>query len=273
MDASLTSTQQVEEWLESLASANTRAAYRNDVVVFVAWCKTRQLSPLQATAADAESFRSDLIAAGAREGTANRRASAVHSFLRACHGAEGRAEPAGGHGTSSTVLLSDSDRAHLLRVLPEQSANAQVLIGLLLLDGLKLNEILDLDVPDISGGLPRLDVSVTRDAAAELFTLHPTTSSYLHDHLAGRSAGPLLRGRGNDEGRLTRFGADYLVKRAGRTAGLSAALTANMLRRAYVSHAHDAGDHVNDIRHRVGHHDVRATRRLLPPLEESPGSP
>jgi site-specific recombinase XerD len=256
-----------------LASPNTRSAYRNDFAVFIAWCVARQLSPVRATAADVEGFRADLIAAGAREGTANRRASAVYSFLRTFRGAEDRAEPAAGQGASSTALLSDDDCGRLLGVLPEQSATAQVLIGLLLLDGLKLNEILDLDVPDISGHLPQLDVSVTRDAAAELFTLHPTTSTYLHDHLGGRSVGPLLRGRGIDEGRLTRFGADYLIKRAGRTAGLDAPLTTNMLRRAYVSHAHDAGGQVDDIRHRVGHHDVRTTRRLLPALEDSPGRP
>ena len=82
MDGPLATTQPVEAWLESLASPNTRSAYRNDFAVFVAWCAARQLSPVRATAADVEGFRSDLIAAGAREGTANRRASAVHSFLR-----------------------------------------------------------------------------------------------------------------------------------------------------------------------------------------------
>ena len=266
----LATTQPVEAWLASLASPNTRSAYRNDFAVFVAWCQARQVSPLRATAADAEQFRADLIAAGAHEATVRRRVSAVHSFLRASH-AEVQADSAVGHGTSSTVLLSDDDRARLLGVLPEQSATAQVLIGLLLLDGLKLNEILDLDVADISGRLPQLDVDVTRDAVAELFTLHPTTSTFLHDHLGGRSVGPLLTGRGNDEGRLTRFGADYLVKRAGRDAGLGAPLTTSVLRRAYVSHAHQAGDQVDDIRHRVGHHDVRTTRRLLPAREDSLG--
>jgi len=38
-----------------------------------------------------------------------------------------------------------------------------------------------------------------------------------------------------------------------------------------VSHAHDAGDRVDDIRRRVGHQDVRTTRRLLPTAEDDPG--
>jgi site-specific recombinase XerD len=166
-------TPQVETWLASLASPNTQAAYRNDLALFLAWCEARQISPLHASGKDAEQFRSDLVTAGAQEATAKRRASAVHSFLRADRPTEGETGPAAGHGTTSTVLLNGEDRARLLSVLPEQSAKAQVLIGLLLLDGLKLDEILDLDVADISGQLPHLDVSVTRNAAAELFTLHP----------------------------------------------------------------------------------------------------
>src|SRR5215212_9046028 len=126
MDGSFPTTQPVEAWLGSLASANTQSAYRNDLAVFVAWCEARQISPLQATATDAEQFRSDLIAAGSRETTARRRASAVRSFLRAAHGAELRTESGVGHGPSSTVLLNGDDRARLLGVLPEQSAKAQV---------------------------------------------------------------------------------------------------------------------------------------------------
>jgi site-specific recombinase XerD len=255
-----------------LASPNTRAAYRNDLAVFVAWCEARQVSPLHATTTDVERFRSDLLAAGSREGTVSRRASAVQSFLRGTRGPDAHTESGVAHGASSTVLLSDDERARLLSVLPGQSAKAQVLIGLLLLDGLKLDEILDLDVPNVSGRLPNLDVSVTRDAAAQLFTLHPTTSTFLHDHLSDRCVGPLLTGRADDT-RLTRFGADYLVKRAGRDAGLDAPLTTNALRRAYVSHAHEAGEGVDDIRHRVGHQNVRTTRRLLAPFEDAPGRP
>jgi site-specific recombinase XerD len=266
MDGSSPTTDPIEEWLGSLASPNTRAAYRADLAVFVAWCESRQVSPLQATAADAARFRSDLISSGSREATARRRTSAVHSFLRATQEVEEPTGLAAGHGTSSTALLGEDDRTRLLLALREQSPKAQVLIGLLLLDGLKLDEILGLDVPDISGRLPALDVSVTRDAAEELFTLHPMTSSFLHAHLDDRASGPLLTGRG-DDARLTRFGADYLVKRAGRDAGLRTPLTMNVLRRSYVSHAHVAGDEVEDIRHRVGHQDVRTTRRLLPPGE------
>jgi len=63
-----------------------------------------------------------------------------------------------------------------------------------------------------------------------LFTLHATTSLFLHDHVGDRSAGPLLVGR-SDDARLTRFGADYLIRQAGRDAGLDTPLTTNTLRR------------------------------------------
>jgi site-specific recombinase XerD len=258
---------QAEAWLASFASSKTRAAYRSDLSVFLAWCDAQQINPLHATAEHVAQFRFDVVTAGARESTARRRASAVAGFLRAHQPAELEGQPAAGDGTSSTGVLSDDDRDRILGVLPDQSAKAQVLVALLLLDGLKLDEILDLDVPDISGQLPHLDAHVSRDTAAALFSLHPTTSRFLHGHLGDRSAGPLLVGRRGAEARLTRFGADYLVKQAGRDAGLDAPLTTNVLRRSFVSHAHHSGQAVDDIRRRVGHHDVRTTRRLFP----SPG--
>jgi integrase len=272
---------QVEAWLSSFGSANTRAAYRNDVAVFVAWCGAQRISPVRANAETVERFRQELIATGAALSTANRRASAVHGFVRSAIGPEpGRdgaptpsptptpTPPAGGaasgQGASTTVALTEAERDQVLAALPRQAPKAQVLVALLLLDGLKLDEVLALDADDVAGRPPRLEVRVTRGEVSQVLELHPTTSALAAAHLAGRSSGPLLGGRGEPGSRLSRFGADYLVKRAGRDAGLAAPLTTNVLRRTYVGHAHDAGDDVDDIRQRVGHRDARTTRRYLP---------
>lgn len=258
----------MEAWLDSLPSPNTRAAYRADLGTFLAWCEANDVAPLGATSETAVTFRRDLLEGGTSEGTARRRASAVQSFVRSLATGPGPGDAGGPHagtgdGTSSTVGLDDDERRRLLDALPAQSPKAQVLISLLLLDGLKLDEVLRLDVDDVRGVLPRLGVDVVRGEAVEALTLHPTTSSALHEHIGPRTLGPLLPGR-SDAARLSRFGADYLVKRAGRDAGIVAPLTTNALRRTYVSHAHASGDPLDDIRRRVGHDDVRTTRRYLP---------
>jgi integrase len=263
--------ERVDAWLDSLPSLNTRAAYRADLAAFLAWCDANDVAPLGATGETAAAFRRDLVTGGTSEGTAKRRASAVHSFVRSLAAEATGVAPAGeqgvpepGDGASSTVALDDGERRRLLAALPGQAPKAQVLISLLLLDGLKLDEVLRLDVGDVRGGHPRFGVDVVRDDAVEAFTLHPTTSSALQLHLADHAAGPLLPGRGDAATRLSRFGADYLVKRAGRDAGLSTPLTTNALRRTYVSHAHASGEALDDIRRRLGHDDVRTTRRYLP---------
>lgn len=255
--------ERIDAWLASLPSSNTRAAYRADLATFLRWCAAKGVAPLAATSDTALAFRGDLLDGGARAATAKRRASAVQSFVRSLgHDVPDAPEP--GDGASSTVGLDDDERRRLLAALPGQPSKAQVLVALLLLDGLKLDEVLRLDAGDLRGTPPHVDVGVRRDDAVEALALHPTTSRVVDRHLGGRRTGPLLPGRGDPPARLSRFGADYLVKRAGRDAGLTAPLTTNALRRTYVSHAHAAGDQLDDIRRRVGHDDIRTTRRYLP---------
>jgi integrase/recombinase XerD len=249
--------------LASLDSANTRAAYRADLTAFAAWCRVHGVPLLRATSADVERFRQDLLATGAAQSSAKRRVSAVLSFLRA-HNPDVADEQASAGGASTTRALSPQDRAALLEVMPDQPSKAQVLMAMLLLDGLKLDEVLAFDASDIGGRLPQLRASIVRGAGAHQLVLHPTTSQVLAAHLADRAGGPLLHGRGAGDARMTRFGADYLVKQAGRDAGLDVPLTTNMLRRSYVTEAHAAGDDIEQIRWQVGHDDVRTTRRYLP---------
>jgi integrase len=62
--------------------------------------------------------------------------------------------------------------------------------------------------------------------------------------------------------RITRFGADQLIKRAGRRVGITD-VSANVLRRTHAAHARSEGDGDEEIRVRMGHRDVRTTRRYL----------
>jgi site-specific recombinase XerD len=71
--------------------------------------------------------------------------------------------------------------------------------------------------------------------------------------------------------RLTRFGADFLIKRAGSAAGIDEPMSSNTLRRSFVAQEHAAGTTLRDIRDRVGHRDVRTTMRHLPQLARPGG--
>jgi integrase len=62
--------------------------------------------------------------------------------------------------------------------------------------------------------------------------------------------------------RLSRFGADFLLKRAANMAGLQP-VSANTLRRTYITLSHRDGAAVEDISRRVGHASARDTLRYL----------
>ncbi len=258
----------IDAWLGSMASPNTRAAYRADITAFTAWCAQVQRSPLRADRPTLEAYRAHVEASGAGPATVSRRVSAVNGFTRFSIGtaADPRPDAATTTGPSSpTVPLTDDERAALLDRLGGDDRRAAALVALLLLDGLKLDEVLRLDAHDVSGRPPVMHAIVRRGAAQRTVLLHPD-SAVVVAALVRRATGPVLTtdSRSRVAGqRLTRFGADYLLKQAGRAAGLAAPLTANSLRRTHVVHAHRQGRSVDEIRRQVGHDDVRTTRRYL----------
>lgn len=252
----------IAAWLASIGSRNTREAYRNDVTAFTEWCQLSGQKPLRADPGALQSFRAHLHAGGAAPSSVARRMSAVNGLLRFADGAPRRADT----GASTTVPLTDGERDALLDTVGSADTRTHVLVSLLLLDGLKLDEALRLDTDHVEGRPPRRAV-VTSGRAARTVELHPDTAAALARHLRRRRRGAVLTSDSpsREEGaRLTRFGADYLLKEAGRGAGLEAPLTANALRRTHVIHSHRHGRSVDDIRRQVGHDDIRTTRRYLP---------
>jgi integrase len=87
------------------------------------------------------------------------------------------------------------------------------------------------------------------------------------------SPGPLFVGPPRsraDPIRLTRFGADHLLKQAAAAAGIKRPVSANVLRRTHVTAAQRAGVPIEEIRQHMGHRDVRTTRRYLTPTDDKP---
>jgi integrase len=164
--------------------------------------------------------------------------------------------------------LTDEQIARLLAV--RVNPRAAVLVDLLLLEGLGLGEILALDHEHIArsaaGDRQALSVELIRHGRPRSIELHVDTASaiaVLRRSSGGR--GPLLvaaqpAGVGQ---RITRFGADYLIKQSAQAAGLPAAVSANVLRRSHALAAQRRGVHVLDTRDRMGHQDVRTTYRHL----------
>ena len=172
-----------------------------------------------------------------------------------------RPEPSDGDGGN---VLDEADRAALFAAAGERNPKTASLVGLLLLDGVKLGEALCADAGHFSD--PPGALNVKRRGRVQRVPVCAATVAAIHSYLAARTTGPLFLSdtRGREDQRLTRSGAHYLLKQAGAAAGMSRPVSANTLRRSYVTDAHDAGVAVEDIQASVGHYDRRTTLRLLP---------
>ena len=263
----------VADWLLTHRSANTRAAYRADLDSFQVWWREhRRRAPLTAMATDVEQFAAVCVAAGASDATVARRLSALSSFFtfamasRAVTRSPVRAShrPSADNSTQ-TVDLDDRQVAALIRSSGRLGHRASVLVGLLLFDGLKLAEVLAADADDVNITFQGGNITVRRRGDLVVIPLDPRTTAALRSYIERRTAGPLLLGESPTRApaRLTRFGADFILKQVSAEAGLTPAISANVLRRSYVASAYASGASIESIRGRLGHADVRTTRRHL----------
>ena len=259
----------IDGFLTTLTSTHTQSAYRTDMGAFAAWHAQQGARSVQLGLGSIELFRQHCHAAGVGDATVARRMSAVKGFFRHAV-AEGAvaAEPSpdlpATAAASPTSALHEGDREAVLATLADHDVRTRLLVAMLLLDGLKLDEVLGLDTTDVNGR-PPATVTVTRDAQDHALPLDPYTAAVMAQHLRARRRGPLLLSErpARDDGRLGRFGADYLLKKVGRAAGLRSPLTANTLRRTHAETAQRGGQSADAIRQRMGHGDVRTTRRYL----------
>jgi integrase/recombinase XerD len=264
----------VAGFLATCRSSNTQAAYRTDLAHLAAWCRGQEtLDLLTVDAADLARYRAECEIAGVSAATIARRLSAIASF--SAYDGKCRAAPAALiatdisrptlASTSTAHLLSDTDADALLAAADAIGPRAAVAIGLLMLDGLKVGEVVRADAVDVRGRPPHRTLDLHANPARKI-NLHPRTSAAVGRYLRRRRHGPLLLSerRGRSPERLSRFGLDYLVKQVAQATRLDQIVSGNTLRRRYVSAAHAHGTDLDTIRHNTGHTNPRTARRYLP---------
>ena len=267
--------QLVTGWLATHPSANTQTAYRRDVLGFLDWCAATGRRPLLVGPADIDAYRDQCLSDGAWTATVARRLSGIGSFYRfaAQSGAvptdpvAGVDRPASPDPADSTTLTA-RELAVVVASARDLGAKAAALVALLALDGLKLGETLAMDVGDTSLRRERASVAVTRRGDRTDVPISATTSALLAAYIGRRRSGPLFLGDSpvpHDGGptRLTRFGADFILKRVGSEAGIDKPVSASALRRSYISEAHRTGRPIAEISRQVGHRQARETARFL----------
>jgi integrase len=170
---------------------------------------------------------------------------------------------------SPPVRLEPPDIARLLRVT--RSPRDRVLIGLLYGSGLRLGEALRIRVRDVNLRSRTLRIA-GREGRGHRITvlprcLLPDLWSLMRN---GRPTRPLLTGpRGRVIGAR---GAQKILQRAGRDAGLRAGITSHVLRRCFAEHLLDCGVHPSVVQTLLGASDPRdeGSEPRLPPGARSP---
>jgi site-specific recombinase XerD len=263
----------LEGWLNSQLSPNTRAAYRGDLEAFGNWCAHRGAIPLTVDTATLVAFQAAREAAGDSNSTLRRRWSALSSFfdfaverdLRPINPALGVDRPKVVSGDPSpTVRLSDEAVASCRAVAATLDPRLEALVALLVCDGLKLAEALALDIDDVSGRSPATTIIVRRRGESKRIVLDPGSARAVRRCVGTRRSGPVFVNERTSKSiaphRLTRFGADHLIRQL-RTGDGTEQVTANALRRFHINARQTDGDITDDIRDRAGLADARSIRR------------
>ncbi len=262
----------VAAWLATQRSDNTRDAYERDVHAFARWCASHGTRFLDARADDLDHYRDESLAAGASAATVVRRLSGIASFFRYAAGAGAvddnpaddveRPDP----DPAATAALDDAEVAAMLGAADALGPKTAALIALLALDGMRLGEVLAIDVPGVHVDGDTVSVEVRRRGERGRVAVADRTAGAVAAYVARRRRGPLFLGErptAPEPTRLSRFGADFLIKRAAAAAGIAKPVSANVLRRSYVEAAHRAGTPLAAIARHVGHKEARETARML----------
>ena len=264
----------VDAWLAGHGSENTRSAYRFDLATFGRWCAQHQAVPVSADAATLAAFGLARQAAGDSDATMRRRWSSLSSFYQytidagtvACNPVDGIDRPAQLFGNpSETALLSADTVQAYLAMAAALDPRLDALVSMLVRDGIKLGEALALDVDDVSGRPPRTSVTIRRNRKTRRVTLDDATARAVRRCAGRRTGQPLFisdhRAHAHAPQRLSRFGADHLLRQL--RGSHDERVTANELRRYYITSKHHDGVALDDLRNDAGLSDTRGITRFV----------
>jgi len=246
-------------WLAAQPVVNTRSAYRTDLAAFGRWCAQQSAFPLRVTTADVIAFQAACADVGDSASTIRRRSSSLSSFFQfaidehvvASNAVLGSQRPRIAVGDPSpTADVSAETIERSLAWAEDTDSRLHALVSLIVFDGLKLGEALAADVDDLSGRSPRVRLTLAR-RTGQTIVLHERSHGAVR-RLAGRRVGqPLFvserpSAADAEARRLTRFGADHLIKQLPVADG-APRLSANTLRRYHIMAAHRAGIQLEEI--------------------------
>ena len=271
----------LEGWLSTQTSPNTRAAYRCDLEAFGNWCARQRRDPVHGRHRHAgrlpgrprSGWRQRRRRCG-DDGRHCRRSTTSPSQrdLRPINPALGVDRPKVRSGDPSPTVQLSEEAVASCRAWPPRSIRASKRWS-------RCSCSTDSRSPKRSPS-----TSMTSPATAEQrrspfaarhdpkrIVLHPDSARGVRRCIGKRRSGPVFvnerSSKTNTPHRLTRFGADHLIRQL-RTDDTTEQVTANALRRFHITARQADGNELDDVRDRAGLANVRSVRRYDPTSDQ-----
>lgn len=264
------------QWMERGLSANTLAAYRNDLAGFAIWLQQKNSDLCSSSESEIQHYLADCFERGAKNRSAARLLSSMRCFYAWCLRERRVSED------PTQLLESPKPEKPLPKTLSEQQVedliNApdvsqplglrdRAMLEMLYATGLRVSELVGLQMSQVS-----LDPGVVRiigkGGKERLVPFGEESLQWLQDY--SRQARPELmqgkppcreifvtnRGRG-----MTRQAFWYLIKRYAVSVGIEAeALSPHTLRHAFATHLLNHGADLRVVQMLLGHTDISTTQ-------------
>jgi site-specific recombinase XerD len=253
-------------------SSATASEYCRDVVAFSKWCKEREVELFAVDRTTIELWVLSLQGQGIQPRTIRRRLAAVQGFyleavdagviervptLRVRRPEVGRPPKSG---------ISREEASLLLEAAQDAGPRDEVILRLLLLNGLRASEVTQLTIGDVGEERGHRTISVHRKGGrVSVEALSPGTRHALDRLLqqpghADPEAPLIADPEGNP---LSRHGVARITHRLGRAVGITARgeppLNPHELRHSFITLGLDAGASLRDMQRAAAHADPRTT--------------
>jgi integrase/recombinase XerD len=254
-------------FLAGYRNPNTRAGYQQQLHRWFAWCTAHQLDPLEVQRTHVELYIRWFEGQVGSINTVCHGIAVLASFYRWLVHAELLAttplaavrRPAR-DDTPRHTRLTRHELADWLNAAEHTGGSPYALACLLLLNGLRVSEACNIDIPELAE--ERWHHTVTIHGKGDkhaTIPLAPRTRAAIETAVDGRTDGPLLINRWGN--RMTRNNAANLVVRLATDAGIERRMTPHTLRHAAVTAALNAGAHLRDVQDFARHADPKTTMR------------
>jgi tyrosine recombinase XerC len=249
--------------VEKRASPHTVKSYRADLEDFRRW--TGSSTPGEVTARDVRAYLAVLHTRGLDPVSVARKLAAIRSwfrFLRRRGVVE--ANPAqqirGPRLPRKLVSFLPIDETVALMDAPDPEATTRdrAIIELLYASGLRVSELVGLDVRDVD--LAEMTVRVLGKGSKErIVPFGDAAAQALRGHLGARASGAVFLNRRG--GRLTVRSVHTIVRRRARAARITRRVTPHTLRHTFATHLLDSGADLRMIQELLGHSRLSTTQR------------